>query len=358
MLLLEAQSLALGLPTSFRSNRKPHLFRTADDQDAPKLSARTINHNQQEQSHGEKPAKTQRKKKKKKQHHHNLAAYHGELDLASLSQGDQSRYHELASQCLVHPAMFPVEMRKYWRNRHRLFSLYDQGCLLDSESWFSVTPESVAFRIAARCSSERTVLDLFGGAGGNAIQFALTAEQVLVIEIDELKIQLAEWNAEIYGVRDRIRFVHGDAVEFLHAVNEYRRDSATNGESSATESDVEVYRGITRRDVDQIHVVFLSPPWGGVNYMSHDHDFSLNSLLPIPGKRLFELATAITPNIAYYLPRNTSLHQLAELADLNTDSTVKIEQQWLSEHKLSSITAYYGQLATEWDDDKDAWITS
>ncbi len=101
--------------------------------------------------------------------------------------------------------------------RHSLFDMYDEGCLLDEESWFSVTPEAIAHRIAwrswnavqahrhatsssstinssngngngdgiahgsAHASSKgkerekgkTTVVDAFCGAGGNAIQFAL-----------------------------------------------------------------------------------------------------------------------------------------------------------------------------------------
>jgi hypothetical protein len=40
---------------------------------------------------------------------------------------------------------------KYWDQRYRLFSKFDQGIVLDKESWFSVTPESIAKHIARRC---------------------------------------------------------------------------------------------------------------------------------------------------------------------------------------------------------------
>lgn len=57
--------------------------------------------------------------------------------------------------------------------RKRYFSLYDQGCLLDEEGWYSVTPELIADQIAERCRCD-TVLDAFCGVGGNAIAFAKT----------------------------------------------------------------------------------------------------------------------------------------------------------------------------------------
>ena len=60
--------------------------------------------------------------------------------------------------------------------RKRLFSLYDEGCLLDEEGWFSVTPEAIASQIAERCRCN-TILDAFCGVGGNAIAFARTCER-------------------------------------------------------------------------------------------------------------------------------------------------------------------------------------
>lgn len=60
--------------------------------------------------------------------------------------------------------------------RKRYFSLYDQGCLLDEEGWYSVTPELVADQIAERCRCD-TILDAFCGVGGNAIAFAKTCER-------------------------------------------------------------------------------------------------------------------------------------------------------------------------------------
>jgi trimethylguanosine synthase len=38
-----------------------------------------------------------------------------------------------------------------WYQRHRLFSRYDQGCQMDLEGWYSVTPELIAVQIAERC---------------------------------------------------------------------------------------------------------------------------------------------------------------------------------------------------------------
>jgi hypothetical protein len=42
---------------------------------------------------------------------------------------------------------------KYWAQRFKLFSKFDQGIQLDTESWYSVTPELIAQHIATRVSN-------------------------------------------------------------------------------------------------------------------------------------------------------------------------------------------------------------
>ena len=73
----------------------------------------------------------------------------------------------------------------------------------------------------------------------NLLQFALTCERVIAIDIDPEKIRLARHNARVYGVEERIEFIVGDffsIVPSLHGAD----------------------------------VIFLSPPWGGPQYLSED----------------------------------------------------------------------------------------
>ena len=64
------------------------------------------------------------------------------------------------------------ELEKYWRQRYRFFSKFDEGIQLDKESWFSVTPEAIASHIAERCQCD-IIVDAFCGVGGNTIQVSL-----------------------------------------------------------------------------------------------------------------------------------------------------------------------------------------
>ncbi|CAL8278643.1 unnamed protein product [Lota lota] len=132
------------------------------------------------------------------------------------------------------------ELAKYWAQRYRLFSRFDEGIRLDHEGWFSVTPERIAHHIAVRVKDSfvdsHLVIDAFCGVGGNAIQFALSGKRVIGIDIDPSRLALARHNAEVYGVADRIDFLLGD---FLQLAPGLRGD-----------------------------VVFLSPPWGGPDYLT------------------------------------------------------------------------------------------
>ncbi|EIW75329.1 Tgs1 protein [Coniophora puteana RWD-64-598 SS2] len=240
----------------------------------------------------------------------------------------------------------PEHLQKYFSQRKRYFSLYDQGCLLDEEGWYSVTPERIADQIAERCRCD-TVLDAFCGVGGNAIAFAKTCERVIALDTSPVRLALARHNAQIYGVADRIEFILADYISFAES---YLSRASGNG----------------KRDID---IVFLSPPWGGISYLTNPQDspdsdesdvslvrhpeYSLASVKPIHGADLFHLTRRITPNVAYFLPRHTSLDELSALlpssdatsgGDDSQQEILEIEEEWMGS-KLKALTCYFGGLA-------------
>ncbi|NWI65945.1 TGS1 synthase, partial [Todus mexicanus] len=199
------------------------------------------------------------------------------------------------------------ELVKYWAQRYRLFSRFDEGIKLDREGWFSVTPEKIAEHIAIRVSQSFNcdiIVDAFCGVGGNAIQFALTSKRVIAIDIDPEKLSLARHNAEVYGVADQIEFVCGDFM-------------------------------VLAADL-QADVVFLSPPWGGPDYATAEI-FDIQTMICPDGYPFKK----ITNNIVYFLPRNADIDQVASLA--GPGGKVEIEQNFLN-NKLKTITAYFGDL--------------
>ena len=92
-----------------------------------------------------------------------------EMETGEPSKKQKKKPHRILGPLTKSQLKKYPELRKYWHQRHRLFSEYDEGVWLDYEGWFSVTPECIAFHIAERCR-HGVVVDAFCGVGGNAIQ--------------------------------------------------------------------------------------------------------------------------------------------------------------------------------------------
>ncbi|XP_060648283.1 LOW QUALITY PROTEIN: trimethylguanosine synthase-like [Drosophila nasuta] len=198
------------------------------------------------------------------------------------------------------------KMMRFWYKRYKLFSRYDQGIELDAVSWYSVTPEGVAEEIAQRLACD-IVVDAFCGCGGNAIQFAKTCRRVIAIDIDANKLEMAKHNAAIYGVADKIEFIHADFLQFASS---------------------------TRLRAD---AVFLSPPWGGTNYSREEYDIEKH-LLPVGATKMMQYARRISENVGIYLPRSSIIKQVVALAKEKQHREVDMNflgSSWVA------ITAYF-----------------
>jgi trimethylguanosine synthase len=122
---------------------------------------------------------------------------------------------------------------KYWAQRRRLFSRFDQGIQLDSEGWYSVTPELIADHVAHRVAdlamqylvSQQqqhgiVILDAFCGCGGNAIAFGKLpshiVSQVVCVDTDRSKLLKAAHNAALYDIpKDKLVFVECNSIFIL-----------------------------------------------------------------------------------------------------------------------------------------------
>ncbi|GAA6020716.1 hypothetical protein JCM10207_001996 [Rhodosporidiobolus poonsookiae] len=301
---------------------------------------------------------------------------HGDA-LAGAAEYDQAAGTRFGVPVRYSEENLPEELAKYWAQRYRLFSLFDEGCEMDREGWYSVTPENIAAQIAERCRCG-VIVDAFCGVGGNAIQFAFTCERVIALDTSPVRLACARRNAEVYGVADRITFILADWVQWTQ-------------DYVAREQRGEV------KPEDKVEVVFLSPPWGGIDYQtagagvappakkarhsllsssapvpstptpsvplpspaaepaSPPPAYPLSALAPQHGRSLFALARRVTPNIAYYLPRNVDLLEVAALpraaswadrpgAGEGKEERVEVEEEWMG-YKLKAVTAYFGELA-------------
>lgn len=170
------------------------------------------------------------------------------------------------------------------------------------ESWYSVCPESIALHIArttfsavqgARGSlrSKLVAVEGFCGAGGNAIALAFDFDHVIAIDHDRDKLAAAWVNASIYGVADRITFVHGD---FRKVAPKLKVTRASCGPLSAV---ADAAQG--RADV-----VYMCPPWSGPGY-AQQQVYDLGAIQP-DVHDVIECARLMSDNVVISLPRNTN----------------------------------------------------
>lgn len=99
------------------------------------------------------------------------------------------------------------------------------------------------------------------------------------MDIDPKKIEMAKHNATVYGVADRIEFIVGDYLQLCVSL--------------------------------KADVVFLSPPWGGPQYLKNETYDLENNLIPVAASELLTKTRQISDNIAIFLPRNSNTCQVS-----------------------------------------------
>ncbi|KAK5663398.1 hypothetical protein OQA88_3827 [Cercophora sp. LCS_1] len=193
----------------------------------------------------------------------------------------------------------PAEIQKYWHQRKSIFEFYDYDVRLTDDAWFGVTPEPVANQIAkdlTPATPNHTLIDIFAGAGGNTIAFAMSEKwsRIIAIEKDAATLACAQHNAEVYGVAEYITWIHGDSFEYL---------SQLKSDQSSLDPAIQTHLSTT--------TVFASPPWGGVNYRDHPV-FDLSTMEPYNLEHLHEACKPMEHVL--FLPRTSDIRQVAKLA--------------------------------------------
>lgn len=83
--------------------------------------------------------------------------------------------------------------------------------------------------------------------------------------------------------------------------------------------------------------MFLSPPWGGPDYIQEK--FDMNQMKP-NGFTIYQLAKNITPNVAYCLPKNVNKKQIQEMIG---NGVCEFERNYLN-GVVKLVTLYFGDL--------------
>jgi trimethylguanosine synthase len=180
---------------------------------------------------------------------------------------------------------------------------------------FLIMSSKVAEDLATLTSASKTVLiDMFAGAGGNVIAFALSKRwsSIIAIEKDASVMACAQHNANIYGVFDQITWVKDDSFSYLASNASIINPSNT--------------------------VIFASPPWGGPGYAT-DKIFNLNTMWPYSIQEIYKICKGM--DTALYLPRTSDLRQLAKLAP--EDKKIEVVQ-YCMEGASKALVAYIPAL--------------
>lgn len=203
------------------------------------------------------------------------------------------------------PSGLPPEARPYWNSRYTVFPRWDDGIQTDWQGLYSVKPQVFAMQLAASLPG-KVVLDAFCGIGGCAIAFALSDKKVLAVEIDEHRLGMARNNARVYGVEDRITFIHGDVTKLVGTLH---YDAA-----------------------------FFDPPWGGLENRQNAtfcwDDFPVN---PIP---LIHAALARCNIVGLAVPANFNV------AELHMDEYELAVQKAEMAQQLWWLNAFYRKPST------------
>ena len=292
---------------------------------------------------------------------------------------------------------------KYWAQRHRFFSKFDDGIQLDPEGWYSVTPEAIAIHVASRLeqaapaliaekilrrsllkmllpspltivgtddhSQGLVLLDAFTGCGGNAIAFGKLPRNVVslvvCIDINRSKLLHAAHNASVYDIpTDKIIFIECDTLDVLG--KHYKDGKLINlNHSRYPSSSAERVHGFLIGGWEllppHIDVIFMDPPWGGTDYNKlgcNGYDLTKDMKIPINptstcfsdektcvnGADLLRLASGATSShfVIFDVPRNTSKRGLGQAAfAAGYRGNIKLEENYLN-GRFKTLTAYMG----------------
>jgi len=176
----------------------------------------------------------------------------------------------LTNECPLGPAL-----QKYWDR----LSAIERKMKLDAEALYSLVIQESAVATALKTPGNH-IIDPFCGAGGTAIGYARAGKTVTAIELDPVRLEMAKYNAALFGVADKIEFIQGDALEIWPRVS--------------------------------ADVVFLSPPWGGPSYSKMEL-FTLDHFVP-SGHKLLTLADRLKMNVVMQLPRNFDFNEFKKFS--------------------------------------------
>jgi trimethylguanosine synthase len=203
------------------------------------------------------------------------------------------------------------------------------------------------------------ILDAFSGCGGNAIGFAKRhsseVELVICVDIDRSKLKMAANNASIYGIdKDKIIFIEADSTYLLrHCYKDGNLIDFDQSNLQIEDVETEVFKGykIGGHNLLPPHLdaIFLSPPWGGPNYLrTGKKGYLLQTIslqtsdgITVDGEDLLLMSknACKLKFVIYFLPRTINGHEVGKSAWKAGYRDIEVEKNVLN-GKLKTVTIY------------------
>ena len=157
---------------------------------------------------------------------------------------------------------------------------------MDEEALFSITDCKSAQKISAKLLALRgidassVVTDLTACVGGNVISFGAHFSRVNAVEIDATRHDMLVTNVrDVVGLKN-VRFFNCDAVQLFASSSDSSSSSSSGhygggggdggGASGAAAVPVSVETVSGAEERLQQDILFLDPPWGGLDYRASD----------------------------------------------------------------------------------------
>lgn len=254
----------------------------------------------------------------------------------------------------VYPSLYSLNHSLIPTKSIHLPSPKTQICQLQFQAHTNNKPSEIAAELNRKGLSRphgapRVIVDLFAGAGGNTIAFARAGhwDQVIGIELDAPTLACAQHNAAVYGVADRITWIHGDCMDFLNRLKScpWTLDAAlqlcqaqrAGLVEAGTTPGTGTGTGTALAPLAENVELFASPPWGGPAY-SGAEVLDLDAMEPFGVERLHRAMSPMAH--ALFLPRNGDLRQLANLVPNDAREKLDVVQYCINGGSKGLVVYY------------------
>ncbi len=162
----------------------------------------------------------------------------------------------------------------------------------DKDGFYMACPEIVGKYIANRLSNFKSCVELCCGVGTLSIQIAKVINKVYAVDINKNRIDMARYNAKLYNVSDRIKFIQGDVL------------------------DSNLFRSISAE------VAVLDPDWSYRDSEKSVHVLNIDDTQPNLRKMFNLTSRHITKNIVMRIPKTFTAKTLKEFGQHKIDNII------------------------------------